>query len=658
MNNAQSCNYWVWFPGDFEIRHGLLQNFTREERGFDWPSYWAVDDCNKNVYFTKEYTLHQNEEFIAIASGTGYVEVNGKKFKLGAPINCEKGKVIIKVFVGNANGLPCAYISGKTIKSDPTWLASDFCTTSLVGTDRLYTNCENAPNKVWYSKEIRKPVNVRNQDGGVLYDFGRVVNGSIQLTNFSYTNTPITLCYGESETEALDVMQCYYKQENVMYDTPIRKRAFRYVYIPEFNDSTLELVAYHEYIPKKRVAELNSDDALLNKIWKVSEETFRLCSDLFFIDGVKRDRWIWSGDAYQSYLINQYSFFDEDINKRTILALRGRDNIRHHINTIVDYSILWVISIEKHYMMTGDLDFIKLVYPKIKIMMDYLLDQTNELGFIYGREGDWIFIDWAEIDKDGTVCAEQLLLLKAYQTMIALGGILEKDMSRYESEAIRLNQNIEIYFWDESLGAYIDCYESGKRQVSRHANIFAVIFDLADNERYRKILENVLLNDKIPAIVTPYFKFFESDAMCKLGMIESEITNIKKYWGGMLELGAATFWEEFDPSKSGSDHYSMYCDPYGKSLCHAWGASPIYLIGRYCFGVKPVTAGFNEFIVEPYLGCFKSLDSQIPIKDGEITFTLENGVLTVTSSRDGGTLRVNNKSYILKSKSPVSVLLP
>lgn len=27
--------YWLWYPGDFEIHQGMLQNFTREERGFD-----------------------------------------------------------------------------------------------------------------------------------------------------------------------------------------------------------------------------------------------------------------------------------------------------------------------------------------------------------------------------------------------------------------------------------------------------------------------------------------------------------------------------------------------------------------------------------------------------------------------------------------------
>ena len=33
MTNEKHKDRWLWYPGDFEIRHGLLQNFQREERG-------------------------------------------------------------------------------------------------------------------------------------------------------------------------------------------------------------------------------------------------------------------------------------------------------------------------------------------------------------------------------------------------------------------------------------------------------------------------------------------------------------------------------------------------------------------------------------------------------------------------------------------------
>ena len=32
-----SKSYWIWYPGDFELYHGMKQNFSRVERGFGWP---------------------------------------------------------------------------------------------------------------------------------------------------------------------------------------------------------------------------------------------------------------------------------------------------------------------------------------------------------------------------------------------------------------------------------------------------------------------------------------------------------------------------------------------------------------------------------------------------------------------------------------------
>ena len=232
----------------------------------------------------------------------------------------------------------------------------------------------------------------------------------------------------------------------------------------------------------------------MNRIWNISVETFTLCSGMFFLDGIKRDRWIWSGDAYQSYFINQYLFFDENINTRTMLALRGQNEIKQHMNTIVDYSILWVIAVENHYMMTGNKEFLKQIYSKMKSMMDYLPAQTNELGFIYGREKDWIFIDWSEMDKEGTLAAEQILLLKAYNAMIVCGSVVGEDTEKYSEKYEQLERNLMTYFWDEEKGAFIDSYESGKRHVTRHANIVAVLFDFVDKLKAEKILQNILKN--------------------------------------------------------------------------------------------------------------------------------------------------------------------
>lgn len=128
-------------------------------------------------------------------------------------------------------------------------------------------------------------------------------------------------------------------------------------------------------------------------------------------------------------------------------------------------------------------------------------------------------------------------------------------------------------------------------QVRRHANIFAILFGFDVETQRQQILTNVLLNDSVPQITMPYFKFYELDALCRLGQLDKVTAGLRAYWGGMLAEGATTSWEEYDPRMSGTKHLEMYHEPYDKSLCHAWGASPLYLLGRYYTGVTPTQPG-------------------------------------------------------------------
>ena len=166
--------------------------------------------------------------------------------------------------------------------------------------------------------------------------------------------------------------------------------------------------------------------------------------------------------------------------------------------------------------------------------------------------------------------------------------------------------------------------------MTRHANIFAVLFDFADEEQKKQICQNVLYNENVPQITTPYFKFFELDALGKLGDLDRIWKTLHEYWGGMLERGAVTFWELFDPAETGRAQYGMYGDPFGKSLCHAWGASPIYLLGRYFLGVKPTAPGYKTYEVKPAVRFFDKLDCTIPVGSRSVHITLLDGELTVS----------------------------
>ena len=699
MNNT----VWIWYPGDFEIYYGMQQNFRREERGLGWPAFWKMDDWRKNLRFFRKYKVAKSETFTVYGKGVGHVQVDGQKILIGKEITIPAGEHLIEVFIGNMMGLPCIYVESNTengiIHSDATWGVDDFLEAVPVGTSSLYTQKEQDPNKLKYEEICVQPGAVMEKEGGTLIDFGRMVDGRPVISfkdEQDRDRRTFTIFYGESEDEALDPVYCYYKEENATANKELRKRAFRFIYLPEIRPEEITVYAVHQRVPLKVRASFHCDDAMVNRIWEVSEETYKLCSGLFFIDGIKRDRWVWSGDAYQSMMLNPYLYFDREIDKRTSRALRGSTEIRQHINTIVDYTMLWLISIQNEYMMDGDIAYVREMYPKMEAVMNLLFTQTDEHGFVRGRDRDWIYIDWADIDKDGCISAEQVLLWKCCKVMAycasllaerntteigsesksepgqniavlrtltsdtsdihkapALGpdgrplpadhvvpfdaplpkekrALLKERAAFFETRAEFLRQMILDYYWDEEKGALIDSFTSGRRNVTRHANIFAVLFDFADEEQREQIRRNVFYNENVPQITTPYFKFFELDALGKLGDLDAIWETLHSYWGGMIERGAVTFWELFDPAQKGREQYGMYGDPFGKSLCHAWGASPIYLLGKYFLGVRPTSPGYETYEVKPAVQYFDKLDCIIPVGEKSVHIELRDGELTIS----------------------------
>jgi hypothetical protein len=119
---------------------------------------------------------------------------------------------------------------------------------------------------------------------------------------------------------------------------------------------------------------------------------------------------------------------------------------------------------------------------------------------------------------------------------------------------------------------------------------------------------------------------------------------MKDYWGGMLKLGATSFWEEYNPSKTGAEHYAMYGRPFGKSLCHAWGASPIYLLGKYYLGVKPTSPGYQNYVIEPNLGGLKWMEGTVPTPKGDIKVYCNTKQMRISADNGTGVLKFKSKT--------------
>lgn len=647
-------SYWIWNMGDYEIVHSNAVNSRRQEFGSDYPCFWKLYDADRNVTFYCQFVAEKPSTFKLYTHGIGYIFVDSTRYGTGVEIPLAPGSHKLIIRVTNLTGLPSAYIEGEDLTTGAHWYTLDEKRRKIpAGWQKYYNSPDKDPEVFPFAYERKLPVRKEKTDGGILFDFGK------ELFGYLYVECPnpdsrLHVSYGESREEAVDVKYTLvYEDVSGESSYRLRQRAFRYIFITGSDE--VHAFADYEYLPLKYRGSFSCDDEAVNKIWEMCAYTLHLTTREVQMEAIKRDRWLWGGDAYQAYKFSNYLFGDREIIRRSTIALRGKDPIYEHINTILDYSFYWIIGLKEYLLYYNDLELIRFIYPRAVSLMEFALKRVNADGFISKYEKDWIFIDWSDMDRDGALCAEQLLCIAALNTLAELAQKIGEDGSRYVQLAEEWTVKTNKFFWNEEKGAYIDTYESGKNNVTRHANIFAILYDIASEEQKQSILEHVLLNDAIPQITTPYFEGYELDVVGKCGNFAYIENKIKTYWKGMLDLGATTVWEEYNPALSGTEHYAMYGGKYNKSLCHAWGASPIYALGKYFLGVEPTSDGFQTFTVKPHLGSFGFIRGTVPLNGGIVSVFLSREKLTVLADRDGGVLVWNGKEYPLKANEEFSM---
>ena len=660
---------WIWYPGDFEIWLGNIFNNRRTERGAMFPPFWKQDSHYVTVEFSRKVELEQEEMITIACEGQFNLMLDGK-LQFGQPrtFTIPQGKHKLNLKVWNQSTPPALFIEGKTIHTDATWLATYEDKIWIDENGVAHGSGIYVPAASWNFNSMETPPSsyhlitkeqrpVREKDG--LYDFGKETFGYLKVKGLKGR---IHIYYGESAEEALDKEHCE-TLDILSEGGKLDSKAFRYVYIEKEPDSSFEEVLMdYEYAPfdTERSGSFRCSDEELNHIWDVAAYTMDLTTREFFMDGIKRDRWTWSGDAIQSYLMNYYLRFDTECVKRTIRQLRGKDPVTAHVNTIMDYTFYWFKSIYDYYLYTADIAFVREMWPRMVTLMDYVEGRLNEDGMAEGQADDWIFVDWVDfpMHKRGTLCFEQILLMKAMETMAVCSKLLNiKTDYRVKSESLR--NKIKQTFWSYEQKAYYHAIENGKinKQITKFANMFAILYGLAYEEERHEIMQSVMLNPVIDPITTPYMRFYELETLCIDGLQEQVLHEMKAYWGGMLREGATSFWEKYNPEEKGAQHLAMYGRPYGKSLCHAWGASPIYLIGKYFLGVRPTKPGYEEYEVHPALGGLEWMEGDVPTPFGKIHVKMNTHEISVQSDGGHGTLIIGDQQISIPANKEIKISL-
>lgn len=704
---------WIWYPGDYEIWLGNKMNNRRTERGAFFPPFWKQDSHYVTVEFSHHLDLAADEEVEIVAEGRYNVKLDGKLlFGMPHHLTIPAGHHSLNIKVWNQSTPPALWVQGKTFCTDGSWQvtnedkewidesgkASDTSVSEYMDAGCWDVTCWDFhdkcafPSQFALAQENIKPKETKQVKDGTLYDFGCETFGYLVIEEPAGNGT-LRAYYGESEEEALSTDRCETLDVFTIEETgavidestgaalslcPGAKcsyvttgsKALRYVYVVAAEGAQCKGVSLqYEYMPEDVRASFRCNDEQINRMWQVGERTLHLTTREFFIDGIKRDRWTWSGDAYQSYLMNYYLYFDSACVRRTTWQLRGKDPVTAHVNTIMDYTFYWFLGIYDYYMYTGDRHFVEQIYPRMQSLMAYCLSRAGGQGMMEGLAGDWVFVDWSPqpMDKHGFLAFEQVLFCKSLETMALCARLVENshDEEEYYRLYSSLRKKLMPTFWDETRHALIHNVVDGKRskEVTRYANMFAIFFDYLNEKQKQDVAKHVIHNGNVMPITTPYMQFYELEALCSLGNQSEVLTRMKEYWGGMLAHGATSFWEAYDPSVDAeglrpmADHLAMYGRPYGKSLCHAWGASPVYLLGKYFLGVKPVKPGYEEFEIKPELGGLEFMEGTVPTPHGEIKVYMDHATIRVKATEGAGYLHFHSQGHPAASHGEIEKIV-
>jgi hypothetical protein len=162
----------------------------------------------------------------------------------------------------------------------------------------------------------------------------------------------------------------------------------------------------------------------------------------------------------------------------------------------------------------------------------------------------------------------------------------------------------------------------------------AALMALAGLDEAEKLNREVLAVDG-PQRMSTFYGYYVLEARALAGDYQGAIDCIRQYWGAMLDLGATTFWEDFDlqwtenvgridelvpPGKKDiHGDFGNYCyKGFRHSLCHGWASGPTAWLSTHVLGIKVVEPGCRVVKIEPQLGDLDWAEGTYPTPRGII----------------------------------------
>lgn len=484
----------------------------------------------------------------------------------------------------------------------------------------------------------------------IICDFGKEHSGGARILTFLVQGErTVRLRFGESVTETCadlkdgeagygatndHALRDFCVQLQNYSDMTFGQTGFRFLRIDTLSDDTVlvikTLVAAVDTDTRVELGTFECDDSLVNEIWNTAAYTLRLCIQNGFIwDGVKRDRLVWIGDLYPEALAAHYLFGDIPETLNCLDFSMEQAPLPNPINNMPTYSLWWILCLNESYRVSGDKEKFEKYIPYAKGIIEQIIapcvSEKGEVSYSFN------FIDWPSCHQEGEKDSKKKILERyagvAYLTKLAL--IAAQNILADYGEDCQLCEKL------------IACIDSNSYEIDIYKQIAALgVWSGHKTPSMKKIL----LRGGAKGLST-FMSYPILTGVAAYGEYEAALNMMKEYYGGMLSVGATTFWEDFDlewlngsgrldemPKEGMKDihgDFGKFCYmSFRHSFCHGWSAGVIPYLMETIVGVKTMGAGMRRIVVSPNLSGLKHVKATLPTPYGivSIEHTLqENG---------------------------------
>jgi len=477
------------------------------------------------------------------------------------------------------------------------------------------------------------PASMKGFSGGETIDFGREISGRLRIASNADTPLDIAISYGESREES-EKAKSYPGKRNIAVPPHATvfgpKSGFRYVSLsmPHETRDLVRIDAQGITYPVRYLGRFVSSDPTINRIWETAAYTAHLCMQEGIWDGVKRDRGRWMGDLDVTGRTITSVFGERILMEETMTDIAGEPPVTRDINTIVGYSALWITGLADFYRHTGDLVYLRKMQTRLVGLLALLDSELDDDGFFNNRAQHKVFVDWSEgfnADTPEARAATHLEITRAYDEAAYLLQELgdSSEAARSLARAQQMRQAARQHILND-----------GTFGLRWQTNAMAVLSGAAQSDDLNSIWQRVLSHvAEGGAVITPYYAYYVLSAMAALGHRGEALQWMRSYWGGMLDEGATSFWEAYDPHWPKQDfHAFLEADNkrgYYISLAHGWASGPAPWLMEQVLGIQPKAAGFREVTIRPDLAGLQWARGAEPTPRGLIRVDVRPNALTV-----------------------------